>query len=96
MENNPAERPLSGLWTDRLADNLAHITLGYSGKIWQSLGAKNIAPIASGDPGVIRTRGLRFRKPSLYPAELRGHWLKRLVKRFAKRVNLRQCTMALP
>ena len=27
-----------------------------------------------GDPGVIRTRGLRFRKPSLYPAELRGRW----------------------
>src|SRR5205085_1449964 len=23
-------------------------------------------------PGVIRTRGLRFRKPSLYPTELRG------------------------
>ena len=41
-----------------------------------------------GDPGVIRTRGLRFRKPSLYPAELRGHCLKRFVKRFAKLVNL--------
>jgi hypothetical protein len=26
----------------------------------------------TGDPGVIRTRGLRFRKPSLYPAELRS------------------------
>jgi transposase len=26
----------------------------------------------TGDPGVIRTRGLRFRKPLLYPAELRG------------------------
>src|SRR6185437_4232725 len=25
-----------------------------------------------GDPGVIRTRDLRFRKPLLYPAELRG------------------------
>ena len=35
-----------------------------------------LCPIGScgknGDPGVIRTRGLRFRKPSLYPAELRG------------------------
>ena len=26
-----------------------------------------------GAPGEIRTHGLRFRKPSLYPAELRGH-----------------------
>jgi len=26
----------------------------------------------SGAPGVIRTPGLRFRKPSLYPPELRG------------------------
>ena len=26
-----------------------------------------------GDPGVTRTPGLRFRKPPLYPAELRGH-----------------------
>ena len=27
----------------------------------------------SGDPGKIRTSDLRFRKPSLYPPELRGH-----------------------
>jgi hypothetical protein len=27
-----------------------------------------------GDPGVIRTRDPRFRKPVLYPAELRDHW----------------------
>ena len=26
-----------------------------------------------GDPGLIRTADLRFRKPMLYPAELRGH-----------------------
>ena len=26
-----------------------------------------------GDPGKIRTSDLRFRKPSLYPPELRGH-----------------------
>ena len=26
-----------------------------------------------GGPGVIRTRDLRFRKPLLYPSELRGH-----------------------
>ena len=26
-----------------------------------------------GDPGLIRTADLRFRKPTLYPAELRGH-----------------------
>ncbi len=26
-----------------------------------------------GAPGVIRTRGQRFRKPLLYPTELRGH-----------------------
>ena len=30
-----------------------------------------------GDPGVIRTRDLRFRKPLLYPAELRGQALRR-------------------
>ena len=28
----------------------------------------------SGDPGVTRTPDLRFRKPLLYPAELRGRW----------------------
>ena len=28
----------------------------------------------SGDPGLIRTADLRFRKPTLYPAELRGHF----------------------
>ena len=27
----------------------------------------------SGDPGLIRTADLRFRKPMLYPSELRGH-----------------------
>ena len=27
----------------------------------------------SGGPGVSRTRDLRFRKPLLYPSELRGH-----------------------
>lgn len=27
----------------------------------------------NGDPGLIRTGDLRFRKPTLYPAELRGH-----------------------
>ena len=27
----------------------------------------------AGDPGRTRTTGLRFRKPPLYPAELRGH-----------------------
>lgn len=26
-----------------------------------------------GDPGLIRTADLRFRKPMLYPTELRGH-----------------------
>ena len=29
----------------------------------------------NGDPGLIRTADLRFRKPTLYPAELRGHIL---------------------
>ena len=29
--------------------------------------------IKTGDPGGTRTTGLRFRKPPLYPAELRGH-----------------------
>ena len=28
----------------------------------------------AGDPGLIRTADLRFRKPMLYPSELRGHW----------------------
>ncbi len=28
--------------------------------------------IIGGDPGAIRTRGLRIRNPMLYPAELRG------------------------
>ena len=32
-----------------------------------------------GDPGVIRTRDLRFRKPLLYPAELRGQARRRLI-----------------
>ena len=27
----------------------------------------------NGDPGLIRTADLRFRKPMLYPSELRGH-----------------------
>ena len=27
----------------------------------------------SGDPGLIRTADLRFRKPLLYPSELQGH-----------------------
>jgi hypothetical protein len=27
-----------------------------------------------GDPGLIRTADLRFRKPMLYPSELRGHF----------------------
>ena len=27
-----------------------------------------------GDPGPIRTADLRFRKPMLYPSELRGHF----------------------
>ena len=27
----------------------------------------------NGDPGPIRTADLRFRKPMLYPSELRGH-----------------------
>jgi hypothetical protein len=30
----------------------------------------------SGDPGLIRTGDLRFRKPTLYPSELRGHFIK--------------------
>jgi hypothetical protein len=29
----------------------------------------------AGDPGLIRTADLRFRKPMLYPSELRGHVL---------------------
>ncbi len=29
--------------------------------------------VHGGDPGVIRTRDIRFRRPMLYPAELRGH-----------------------
>jgi hypothetical protein len=35
-----------------------------------------------GDPGVIRTRGLRFRKPLLYPAELRGRRIPRELARY--------------
>src|SRR5450432_3126938 len=35
---------------------------------------KNVSPFSatSGDPGLIRTGDLRFRKPPLYPPELRG------------------------
>jgi hypothetical protein len=29
--------------------------------------------LENGDPGLIRTADLRFRKPMLYPSELRGH-----------------------
>ncbi len=29
--------------------------------------------VKAGDPGLIRTADLRFRKPMLYPSELRGH-----------------------
>ena len=72
------------------------ITLEYNEKIRPTRRGGKVSSVAVGDPGVIRTRSLRFRKPSLYPAELRGHWLKRFVKRFAKRVNLRQCMVALP
>jgi hypothetical protein len=32
-----------------------------------------LAGIRCGDPGLIRTADLRFRKPMLYPSELRGH-----------------------
>ena len=31
------------------------------------------AAMENGDPGKTRTSDLRFRKPSLYPAELRDH-----------------------
>jgi hypothetical protein len=37
---------------------------------WRDKAGENLEK--AGDPGVIRTRGLRFRKPLLYPAELRG------------------------
>ena len=33
---------------------------------------KAVRPARSGAPGVTRTPDLRFRKPPLYPAELRG------------------------
>ena len=51
------------------------ITLEYNKKIRPTRRVEKVSSIAVGDPGVIRTRGLRFRKPSLYPAELRGQWL---------------------
>ena len=34
--------------------------------------AADRAVLETGDPGAIRTRGLRIRNPALYPAELRG------------------------
>ena len=34
---------------------------------------QHVARIGNGIPGVIRTPDLRFRKPPLYPAELRDH-----------------------
>lgn len=34
------------------------------------------AAMENGDPGKTRTSDLRFRKPSLYPAELRDHGLR--------------------
>src|SRR4051812_39185773 len=36
-------------------------------------GDKIKSPVSSGDPGKTRTCDLRFRKPLLYPAELRDH-----------------------
>src|SRR6185503_1340256 len=35
--------------------------------------SRRMLVIKTGDPGGTRTTGLRFRKPPLYPAELRGH-----------------------
>ena len=45
----------------------------------RAIGSKKFATFVqvfspNGDPGPIRTGGLRFRKPLLYPAELRGRW----------------------
>lgn len=66
---------LGGLYTTRTG------LIWSAGRIHKDNGkrisrAEFAAPLASapdlGDPGVIRTRGLRFRKPLLYPAELRG------------------------
>ena len=37
---------------------------------------------SNGDPGPIRTGGLRFRKPLLYPAELRGRFRYHTLGRF--------------
>ena len=39
----------------------------------QRVAGANGAPECDNAPGVIRTRDLRFRKPPLYPAELRAH-----------------------
>ena len=36
-------------------------------------GTSQIGKQLNGDPGPIRTADLRFRKPMLYPSELRGH-----------------------
>ena len=53
-------------------------------KYWGSIGELRIFLVMDtilqhivfiGAPGVTRTRGTRIRNPSLYPPELRGHWL---------------------
>ena len=56
--------------------------------------ANHVRLAAVGAPETIRTSGLRFRKPTLYPAELRAHVLTRynctMIEPVCQPVNVKQ------
>ena len=54
----------------------------------QTAGQSRARVQLNGDPGVIRTRDLEFRKLLLYPSELRGHSVSKSIQEDARHIGI--------